>query len=511
MSSSAPPEASATSVSKSNGGGGAGLDRGVLAVAAVVVLGAIMSILDVTVVNVAIRDLSVEFNAPLSQIQWIATGYTLALATVIPVTGWAASRFGTKRLYMVSIGLFVIGSGLAGMAWSAESLIAFRVLQGLGGGMIMPAGMTILTQKAGPQRVGQVMSVVGIPMLLGPISGPILGGWLVDDVSWRWIFYINVPIGIVALFMSWRILDKDTPRTGEKLDLLGLLLLSPGLASLIYGLATGAEQGAFDSAKVIGFTAVGAVLVIGFVVRALRAEVPLIDLRLFARRSVAAASGTMVLFNLAFFGAMLLMPLFYQVVRGESAFHTGLLLIPQGVGAMVTMPIGGKLVDKIGPGRIVLGGLVLVIAGMAGFATQVGADTSGFALGGALFVMGLGMGLTMMPTMSAAMQTLEHDEVPRASTGLNIIQQVAGSIGTAFMSVLLTTQLQDRLGGGAEGGIGAAANVPPEAAALILPKIADAFGATFWWATGLIVLAFIPALFLSRSKPEAAVNVMPMH
>ncbi|MCD0450500.1 DHA2 family efflux MFS transporter permease subunit [Actinocorallia sp. API 0066] len=507
MSSEAPPEAKAA-VGKSDGGDG--LDRGVLAVAMVVVLGAIMSILDVTVVNVAIRDLSAEFNAPLSQIQWIATGYTLALATVIPVTGWAASRFGTKRLYMISIGLFVVGSALAGMAWSAESLIAFRVLQGLGGGMIMPAGMTILTQKAGPQRVGKVMSVVGIPMLLGPITGPILGGWLVDDVSWRWIFYINVPIGAVALFLAWRVLDRDTPQPGEKLDLLGLLLLSPGLAALIYGLATGAEHGAFDSLEVIGFTAAGTLLVAGFVVRALVARVPLIDLRLFKRRSVAAASGTMVLFSLAFFGAMLLMPLYYQVVLGESAFHTGLLLIPQGLGAMVTMPVGGVLTDKIGPGRVVLAGLVFVVLGMFGF-TQVDVDTSMTLLGGALFVMGLGMGLTMMPTMSAAMQTLDHDEVPRASTALNIIQQVAGSIGTAAMSVILTTELSSRLPGASGGGLGATANVPPEVQAQLAPKLAESFGATFWWALILLALAFLPAILLPRHKPDASTKVMPMH
>src|SRR5690606_37318758 len=194
---------------------GGGLDRGVLAVARVVVLGAIMSILDVTIVNVAIKELAKEFNSPLATIQWVATGYTLALATVIPVTGWACARFGTKRLYMVSLTLFVLGSALAGLAWSAESLIAFRVLQGLGGGMIMPAGMTILTQKAGPQRVGKVMSVVGIPMLLGPISGPILGGWLVDLDAWRWIFFINVPIGAIALLLSWRVLERDVPKPAE--------------------------------------------------------------------------------------------------------------------------------------------------------------------------------------------------------------------------------------------------------------------------------------------------------
>ncbi len=180
-------------------------------VAWVVVLGAIMSILDVTVVNVAINTLAVEFDTTLPTIQWVSTGYTLALATVIPLTGWAADRFGTKRLYMTSIALFSAGSVLSGLAWSAGSLIAFRVLQGFGGGMLMPLGMTILTRAAGPQRVGRVMAVIGVPMLLGPIFGPILGGWLVDDFSWRWIFFINVPIAAGALFLARRVLPKRRP------------------------------------------------------------------------------------------------------------------------------------------------------------------------------------------------------------------------------------------------------------------------------------------------------------
>src|SRR4051812_32010721 len=190
---------------------GPGLDRGLMLVASVVVLGAIMSILDTTVVNVAINTLAREFHAPLSTIQWVATGYTLALATVIPLTGWAADRFGTKRLYLMSLTLFMVGSILAGLSWSAGSLIAFRVLQGLGGGMLMPAGMTILTRAAGPQRVGRVMAVMGVPMLLGPILGPILGGWLVDSFSWRWIFFINLPIAIAAIVMSRRVLPRDVP------------------------------------------------------------------------------------------------------------------------------------------------------------------------------------------------------------------------------------------------------------------------------------------------------------
>src|SRR5215218_8251807 len=195
-----------------------GLDRKLMLIAVVVVLGVIMSILDTTVVNVAINTLARDFDTELSTIQWIVTGYTLALATVIPVTGWAADRFGTKRLYMISIGLFLAGSALSGAAWSAESLIGFRVLQGLGGGMLMPAGMTILTQAAGPHRVGRVMAIIGVPMMLGPILGPVLGGWLVDDFSWRWIFFINLPVGIAALTMALRVLPRDVSDASHRLD-----------------------------------------------------------------------------------------------------------------------------------------------------------------------------------------------------------------------------------------------------------------------------------------------------
>src|SRR4051812_38173144 len=261
------------------------LDRALLSVAVVVVLGVIMSILDTTVVNVAISHLSITFDTSLETIQWIVTGYTLALATVIPVTGWAADRFGTKRLYMLSLALFLCGSILSGLAWSAESLILFRVLQGLGGGMLMPAGMTILTRAAGPQRVGRVMSIIGVPMLLGPIVGPILGGWLVDDVSWRWIFFINPPIGLAALALSLRVLPRDKPQPGHRLDALGLLLLSPGLALLIYGLAETNAAGGFGSARVLGPALVGLALLGAFVWHALRADTPLIDLRLFRNRT----------------------------------------------------------------------------------------------------------------------------------------------------------------------------------------------------------------------------------
>ena len=258
-----------------------GLDRETLIVAGVVLLGAIMSILDTTVVNVAIDHLAVAFHSSLTTIQWVITGYTLALAAVIPVSGWAADRFGTKRIYLWSLVMFTLGSVLSGLSWSAGSLILFRVLQGFGGGMIMPAVMTIMTKKAGPHRMGRVMGVLGVPMLLAPIMGPILGGWLVDDVSWRWIFFINLPIGIVAFILALIVLERDQPQPAHRLDWLGMLLLSPGLAVFIFGLAESSTYG-FGSVRSWGPTLVGAVLIAAWFIHSWRVPNPLIDLRTFA-------------------------------------------------------------------------------------------------------------------------------------------------------------------------------------------------------------------------------------
>jgi EmrB/QacA subfamily drug resistance transporter len=477
-----------------------GLDRGVLLVASVVVLGAIMSILDVTVVNVAINTLAKDFGTTLATIQWVATGYTLALATVIPLTGWGSDRFGTKRLYITSIVLFVAGSALAGAAWSSGSLIFFRVLQGLGGGMIMPVGMTILTRAAGPQRIGRVMSIMGVPMLLGPIAGPILGGWLVDSFSWRWIFYINLPVGVAAVLLALRVLPSDVAAPHHKLDWQGLLLLSPSLALLIYGLAQSASAGGFSSAQALVPMLVGAVLLVAFVLHALRASEALVDLRLFLNRTFTASTITLALMIIAVFGGMLLLPLYLQVVRGESAMDTGLLLAPQGIGAMIAMPIAGRLVDVTGVGRIAPAGLFVVGLSFVGL-TQLQADTSYWVLSAWLFVMGLGMGFTMMPVFSGAMQTLRRANISRASTTLNITQQVGASIGTAVMSVLLTTALIDRLGAGS-GGLGGTGDIPPEVRAQVAPLMADAFGATFWWAMGMVAVAFVVALvLLPKHKP----------
>jgi EmrB/QacA subfamily drug resistance transporter len=489
------------------------LDRETWIVAGVVMLGAIMSILDTTVVNVAIDHLAVAFHSSLTEIQWVITGYTLALAAVIPITGWAADRFGTKRIYLTSLVLFTLGSILSGLAWSAGTLILFRVLQGIGGGMIMPSVMTILTRKAGPHRMGRVMGVLGVPMLIAPIMGPILGGWLVDDASWRWIFFINVPIGIVAFILGFMVLEPDEAQPAHKLDWLGMLLLSPGLAIFIFGLAESSTYG-FGSLRSWGPTLAGVILIAAWFIHTWRSPNPLIDLRTFAHTRAGAAAGTFLLFAISVFGSMLLLPLYFQTVRGASALQAGLLVAPGGLGAMLTMPFAGRLTDRYGPTWLPAAGLPFVAIGLIPF-VFVGANTSYVLLCSGSFVQGLGMGLAMMPNMTAAMQAVPATAIARTSTAMNIIRQAGASIGTAVLSVILasaiTSNLSAVVGSRASatgsGGLAALQHLPAGAHAAIQAPLASAFSSTFVWALVLILVALIPAVGMAISgfrKPLAA-------
>jgi EmrB/QacA subfamily drug resistance transporter len=478
------------------------LDRETMIVAAVVVIGAIMSILDTTIVNVAIDRLSIDFNASLTTIQWVVTGYTLSLAAVIPASGWAADRFGTKRIYMASLALFMLGSALCSVAWSADSLIGFRVLQGIGGGMIMPAVMTIMTKKAGPHRMGRVMGILGVPMLIAPILGPILGGWLVDDVSWRWIFLINVPIGVVGLITAYRVLEKDVPEPSQRLDWIGMALLSPGLTLAIFGLAESANGG-FGELKSWAPIVAGLALVAGFFWHSWRkGDGALIDIKTFTQTRAGASAGVFTLFAIAFFGALLLIPLYYQTVRGASALEAGLLLAPQGIGAMITMPIAGKLTDRFGPNRLPAAGIPLLVIGIAPFAF-VTATTSYWLLGGFSFILGLGMGMAMMPTMTAAMQAVPPAAIARTSTAMNIIRQGGASIGTAILSVILTAEITSQIAF-SSGGLEGIRDLSPAQQARAVEPLASAFASTFVWALVMLAVAFIPALFMALGKWKTA-------
>jgi EmrB/QacA subfamily drug resistance transporter len=358
-------------------------------------------------------------------------------------------------------------------------------------------------------------------MLLGPIFGPILGGWLIDVASWRWIFLINVPIGAIAAVYAWRVLDRDEVHPSESFDFIGMLLLSPGLAFFLFGVssipAAQAEHGTMWTTRVVLFSAVGLALIAAFVPWALRrANIhPLVQLRLFTNRYMTIAVITMTLFAMAFFGASLLFTLYFQQVRGESPLSSGWLVAPQGFGAMLTMPIAGFLADKIGPGKVVLTGLVLDTVGM-GMLIRVDDQTSYAYIITAFVVMGLGMGSTMMPVFTAALASLPGHDVARGSTLMNITQQIAISVGTALFSVLLTSAYNAHASvvgptlalqnGQTPRDLGLSQAQADSVTVQGLHFWGSAFGGAYLVATVLVGLCLLPAFFLPRKPPEHSVD-----
>ena len=497
---------------------GSGLPKDVRPIAIVVVIGAIMSILDATIVNVALQTLRDDLDVSLATIQWVSTGYLLALAAVIPLTGWMAERFGPRRVWMGAVAAFVLTSALCGVAWSAGTLIGFRVLQGLAGGMIMPIGMITLAQAAGPKRMGRVMSVVGVPMLLGPVIGPVIGGLLVDNLSWRWIFYVNVPVGAVGLVLAYKLLPagraagraSEAGHASPPLDKLGLVLLSPGIAAIVFGLSEVGTHRTLTAVSAWLPIVAGLAMVTAFILRAVRIEHPLVEVKLFRGRGFSAAAATTTLVGGALFGSMILLPLYYQVVRGQSPLHAGLLMMPQGIGAALGMNVAGRLTDRIGAGRVVPVGLLLLALGTIPYAT-IGGDTSYGILMAGLFVRGLGLGGTMMPAMAAAYATLDSGaEVPRATPMLNVLQRVGGSLGVAVLTVILENSLQSQVSGATGGrgipggGDGAVGGTLPNAVReRLVDPLGTAFAHAYTWSLVGILVALVPALLLMREERRA--------
>jgi EmrB/QacA subfamily drug resistance transporter len=367
--------------------------------------------------------------------------------------------------------IFAAGSLLAGLAWSVPSLIVFRVLQGIGAGLIGPVGTSIVARTAGRERMGRAMGVVGVPLVLGPVLGPVIGGLLIDTVSWRWIFLINLPIGVVAFALAWFVFDRDSAReAGGGIDTVGFLLLCPGVTLLVYGISFGSLLSG----------AAGLVLLAVFVVHALRSEKPLLDLRLFANRVFTGAAGIQFLMNATLSGSMMLFPLYYQLVRGESALVAGLLLVPQGLGVAMMMPISGRLVDKGRQAPLVLTGIPLLVLGFLSF-TQAGADGGYLRLGLSLWLIGVGAGCTIMPAMTAAYRALNPMKIPHATATFSIVQELGASSAVALFVVLLDARLR------------------------VEPARADAFDLVFWLPLALVVAALLPAVLLARRRtaPES--------
>src|SRR4051794_8248716 len=450
------------------------LEPHVKRIAIAVVLGAIMSVLSTTIVNVALETLAIKLHSPLDSVQWVVTGYMLSLAAVIPVSGWAAARFGARRLYVLSLILFTAGSALCGFAWNLESLVAARVLQGLAGGLLVPIGQIALVKAAGPRNMARVMSAIGVPIILAPVFGPTVGGLLVEHVGWQWIFFVNVPVGIVAAVAALRLLPHDEGQATEALDVTGLALVATGLVGITYGLAESGTAGTLAASEVLVPAVTGLALVGLFVARALRIPNPLLDVRLYLNKAFAAASVTTFGLGAALFGGMVLMPLYFQLVRGEDAVMTGLLLIPQGIGAALAMAMSGSVTERLGGGLTsLLGGSIMIVATLP--FVLIDANTSFLLLGAAMVVRGFGIGMSMMPAMTAAYATLRPEQINDATPQLTVLQRVGGSIGTAILTVVLQQ--------------GITANTPV--------AIAASFAHTYWWVVAISVAALLPTILLA--------------
>jgi EmrB/QacA subfamily drug resistance transporter len=449
-------------------------------IAGVVILGMIMSILDTTIVNVALRTLSVDLHSSISQIQWVVTGYLLSLAAVIPVTGWAARRFGAKRVYMTSLVLFTAGSGLCAVAASTTSLVLFRVLQGAGGGMIMPVGQLIMAQVAGPKRMGRVMGIVTMPAMLAPILGPVVGGAILQNLHWSWIFLVNLPVGVLAFALAWRMLPQTDSGEAGRLDVVGLGLLSSGTTALVYGLSELGTHASFTAPTVIWPTLAGIALIGVFIRHALRVERPLLDVRLYANRVFGAASLTTFGLGAALFGAMILVPLYYQEVRHESVIVTGLLVGPQGLGMLLVMPLVSRFTQRLGAGRVAIGGVAILSLASIPLAF-VGTSTSIAFISFVLLLRGVGIGFSFMPAMTAAFAALRPSQLSDATPQLNVVQRVGGAIGTAVLAVVLQ-----------------------RATGHAVSKPASAFQDAYWWSVGICVLSLIPCFVLMRAENPRA-------
>jgi EmrB/QacA subfamily drug resistance transporter len=498
------------------------LDAPLLKISGVCILATVMAILDITVVSVAQRTFIVQFDSTQAVVGWTMTAYTLALATVIPVTGWAADRFGTKRLFMGSVLAFTLGSLLCAFAANILQLIMFRVIQGIGGGMLFPLVFMILTREAGPGRLGRLMSILSIPMLLAPIGGPILGGWLIGTASWRWIFLINLPIGLATIVLAAIVFGRDHPARSETFDIIGALLLSPGLATFLFAVSSIPGRGTVADRHVLMPAAVGLALIAAFVVHALhRADHPLIDLRLFGNRVLTRANVTMLIFVAAFFGSGMLLPSYFQQALHQTPMQAGVHMIPQGLGAMLTMRLAGPLVDRQGPGKIVLVGIALITVGLGAFAFGVARQAAYLpTLLVGLTIMGLGMGCTMMPLSVASVQALAPHEIARGTTLISVAQQVGGSVGTALMSTILTNQFNRNENISAANKLAllqqkaAATGVPVDQSAIpgqtlapgfsgnVLHDLSHAYALVFVIAVVLVVSTFVPAAFLPK-KPAS--------
>lgn len=446
------------------------IGRPVWRLAWVIVTGAFLSGLDASVTNVGLDSIGTALGAGLSRVQWVTNGYLVAFAVSLPLCGWLGKRVGPGRLWLAGLAVFTLASGLCALAPGVNALIVLRVCQGLAAGLLIPAGQTVLGQAVGVARLGRVMSTVGFAVSVAPAVGPVVGGLVLDALSWRWLFLINLPIGAVGLLLGRRLVPRDRPADGAPpLDRAGLAAVSGGLPLLVYALTMWGSAGTLADARVLPPLLLGLAAMTAFVLRTLHSRYPVTDLRLYRDPVYAAAGAAALTSGALLFGTGLVFPLYFQMLQHTGVIETGLRLLSLGGGTALVLPLSGRMVDRFGGGAVAGCGGLLAVAVTLTFALL---DTDGgpLAVQVLLLVFGAAVGLLAVPPGIASYKRVPPDRLPDATTQVNIVQRVGGAVGGALFAVVLAAQLPS--------------------------ETRQAFHTVFWWLAGTSTAALVCALVL---------------
>jgi len=494
----------------------------------VLVIGSFMAILDGSIVNVAVPRLMAIFGVSTDKIQWVLTAYLLTSGVVIPVSGYLGDVFGYRRMYILSLGSFTLGSLLCALAWSNSSLIAARVIQAVGGGMLIPVSMGMIFRIVPRDKTGLAMGVWGISAMMAPTIGPTLGGYLVDYLSWHMIFLINIPVGFLGMFLAAAFL-QETQLIKSRFDLVGCLFVSSGCFALLLALSEGQDKG-WASQYIVTLFVLSFFLLLMFVLWELGEEQPMLDVRLLANSVFAASLFITAIITIGLFGGLFLVPVFLQNLLGYTAVQTGLLMMPAALTSGLLMPVSGRLYDRVGARPLALAGLLIV-----GCATwelrKLNLDTSYHWLQMMLVIRSAGMGLAMMPIGTAGMDALPLHLSGRGSSYNNLVRQVSASLGIAFLTYVMTNSqifhferlresfsLNSPVASLALAQVELALGLPGDAALALISvaarrqAMASAIGDTFVVSTAMVVLALPLVFFLGgkkKSPPSIRTGALP--
>ena len=406
----------------------------------VVIIGTFMSILDSSIVNIALPKMMAVFGMPLDDAKWILTAYTLALGAIIPLTGYLQDIFGAKRIYIFALAMFTLGSLLCGFAWSGSTMIAFRVIQAIGGGMIMPVGMSIIYTVFPREKIGLALGFWGIAAMAAPAIGPTLGGYIIEKADWRLIFNVNVPIGIIGVILAGIILKGTEKKPFKSFDMIGFISSTVGIVSVLYVLGEGSS---IDWTKIENpiLMTIGCLSLLLFIINELTHPDPLLDLRIFKLYDFTISQIITSILSLAMMGGMYILPLFLQNVRGYTPMEAGLIMLPGALVMGVMMPISGNLFDKIGAKALVIPGLIILAASSYELSTAINMNSSKGTIIFINCIRSVGIGLSMMPISTMGMNAVPTALVGKASALSNTIRQIAGSLSITIMSTIMQGQI----------------------------------------------------------------------